>query len=77
MTININDRVRVMLTAQGAFQATTKYKQWGYTFAGPFKERDIFEVQLWELMKIFGPDLFNGCIVPFEGNIIEVVEEAS
>lgn len=77
MRININASVRVTLTAQGAFQVTKQYKQWGYTFTGPFKEGDVFEVQLWELMKIFGPALFNGCLVPFEANVIEVVEEAS
>lgn len=77
MKININASARVTLTAQGAFHVTKQYKQWGYTFAGPFKEGDVFEAQLWELMKIFGHCLFNGCLVPFDGNVVEVVEEVS
>lgn len=66
LAINLNVYVEVELTDTGK-------KIWiEYPFAHPPRiEAAPRDLQLWELMKIFGPHIFNGMLeVPFVGNTI-------
>jgi len=73
---NINSNVWVKLTPKGH----DIYKKfWSEALKGSTIENAIpvlhtddrgwTEFQMWDLMCIFGPHLYNGCIVPFETNI--------
>ena len=78
LKFNINEEVKVKLTARG------REIWWAYTEANrPFDPtRAVLQMkedvegwstwQLWELMRIFGPHMFNGCIIPFEDNVIQI-----
>lgn len=73
---NINNKVRVKLTEEGhrilkrnhdRFWRLLEPKQ-GYD--PPVEDKNGFsDWQMWELMREFGPDLYNGCKVPFETTI--------
>jgi len=73
---NINSNVYVKLTPKGH----ELYKKfWEEVFkdsetkhTAPVIHTDAegwTEFQMWDLMSIFGPHLYNGCNVPFETNI--------
>lgn len=69
MDININDPVKVKLTATGhkilnelTYITVLKEDKEGWS-----------EWQLWELMQVFGPHLALGNSVPFENNILRIV----
>lgn len=72
MKLNINDRVRVRLTEAGRKHLKTLNDK------NPYKIRvkgDLYgwsEWHLWELMQIFGSEIYMGCDVPFEV-VIEVI----
>ena len=79
MILNLNKNVQVILTKKGAkilnqynenirkvLNNTTFYKYYPITYI----EGDTYENMLWEIMRIFGNDLFNGCETPFKNNEI-------
>lgn len=69
MTINLNDRVRVRLTAYGKRIARNQFSRSEYCAPGTLC------VQLWRLMQVFGPMLRIGMHhVPFANNEITVEE---
>jgi hypothetical protein len=76
MTFNANDYVFVKLTDRGRKILKENHEK---LFAGPkatlypYREPETCaefsgycKFQLWELMREFGPYLYNGCEVPFE-----------
>lgn len=77
---NINDHVKVKLTEKGRDIYYHRYDDWFGQFPNsdyvpiasyPEVDEDGYtEIQLWHLMEIFGPYLYNGCNVPFEDNNI-------
>lgn len=80
---NINDHVKVKLND---FGKTIYYHQFdrfndmcGKIMIEPkypeVDEEGFTEMQLWQLMNIYGPHLANGCNVPFEGCVIYVRDE--
>ena len=75
MKINMNDSVRVTLTATGA-QVYNKYLS-QFTFSGRREpnttEGYVLKTPLWDLMHIFGNSIYMGCNVPFEFNVLELV----
>ncbi len=64
--INLNVQVYVKLTEKGKEILSSK------EFVSHFTpdHEGYYKFQLWELMQIFGKDLWNGCKVPFENNEI-------
>lgn len=73
--MNLNDRVKVVLTSKGAevwneYYASTpaKYKP------NCRKEGDALTDQLWGLMQIFGSSVSLGCISPFKDCEMEIVK---
>jgi hypothetical protein len=83
---NVNDKVRVRLTARGREilrqQREELYRGIGKKpppHAGPKEDADGWsEWQLWELMDAFGHHVHLGCDVPFETTIdIPAIEPAT
>ena len=82
--ININDYVKVKLTDSGKDIFYHQYdrvnEQYGKELLKPYypeEDSDGFvEIQLWQLMQIYGPYMFNviGC-VPFKRNDIYFDDE--
>lgn len=76
-TLNINNYVRIKLTKFGIEKLKKNHEDLRKKFptvgefTPPKVDKDGFcEMQLWEVMNIFGEDLFNGSInLPFETNI--------
>ncbi|TLX15987.1 hypothetical protein [Rhizobium sp. MHM7A] len=69
--MNINTKVRVKLTKEAKEILSRKDL---YELANS----DVFETELWYLMKVFGPHLYQGMTFNlFEGNEIEFIEEPS
>ena len=69
---NINREVKVLLTPFGEHIVRTKYGDRYYEELIE-KRRDkngYVSFQLWTLMQDFGPHMQNGCIIPFNANII-------
>lgn len=73
MKFNINHKVKVRLTDIGRTIHRKDFDQLGMkslNYAPPEEDsRGWSEWQLWELMRLFGPHLYNGCCVPFETEI--------
>lgn len=69
MKININDKVRVKLTPHGEIILAMD------EYASDKPDADgVLETQFWELMRVFGPVMYNGNPnLPFENNVIELV----
>jgi hypothetical protein len=72
---NTNCKVWVRLTAKGKEvynKHWDKYIRWANITAPELKpDKDGWvEFQLWDLMNIFGESHYNGCDIPFEGNVI-------
>ena len=64
MKFNINNLVKVKLTDQG------KRILGNIPLSLPEEDESGWsEWQLWHLMSVFGNDIYNGCILPFEINI--------
>ena len=85
VTVNINDQVYVTLTPEGERILQAEYEKNIIQVRNVFKNaRELVEKQhksgdrycfsLWELCSIFGPHLYNGCKIPFEKNLLEIVE---
>lgn len=76
MNININDTVTVGLTPYGVKVVKEYYAKYGIAAhdISRLHETDeyvTYQSELWELMQIFGPCLYMGCIsMPFVDNII-------
>jgi hypothetical protein len=76
--INLNDTVKVILTTAGEARYS-KYMHEIKERCGLVEMHDTRPAnrdgkrsfQLWELMHIFGQQLFNGCEVPFIGCALE------
>lgn len=67
--INLNSRVRVKLTKHGKIIL----EMYEYTTEKPDAEGFI-EMHLWELMRVFGPVMFNGNPnLPFENMNVELL----
>lgn len=78
MIIDANDIVKVTLTEAGARIFNAQYHgtaiPWKYRPAHKYGG-DTLEVELWSLMKTFGPHIYMGMPeVPFLKNKIEVVK---
>lgn len=73
--INLNDQFRATLTATGAKLRNEFYEDMRITYPSVAPKRneagDVVVEQLWEMMRIYGPAMFNGMgEVPFEKNQI-------
>jgi len=73
-TINLNDRVKVTLTAKGA-QIITEYyadmhKDYPLIAAKKFKEGDVLEEQLYYIMYMYGSSMYAGAENVFVDNQI-------
>lgn len=73
---NVNEKVRVKLTARGRELHRKNHEGFwqGSGFAPgyepvPEDAAGWSEWQLWELMREYGPHMYNGCKVPFETTI--------
>ena len=67
--LNLNTRVTVFV------KDNHKHKLPSY-FAGSNKNKDgSYSTELWDIMYIFGKDLYNGCDVPFIMNEIIIPAE--
>jgi hypothetical protein len=68
MKFNINEKVKVKLTPKGNGILRDK----GENPNDLMKDENGFvEFQLWELMNLFGQQMYNGCTnIPFETTII-------
>lgn len=67
MIININDKVRVRLTEHGR-------DIWEVSSSHHVRPPIEVEIQLWLLIKLFGPFLDMGCDLIFQENKIELLE---
>jgi hypothetical protein len=83
MKFNINDSVRVKLTDHGRDiwyhrndELNKKFNLHPPLSSGyPLEVDGWFEEQLWVIMNVFGPHLYNGCKQVFEKNVMEILEE--
>ena len=64
--LNINDKVTVTLSKAGANVYNDHSKHRPTTL----QEGDQLELQLWEIMAIFGNGICWGCDSPFKGDIV-------
>ncbi len=80
--ININITTRVVLTEYGAKVINQYNKEYHISddkdfdekiFPTNYKEDDVIERALWELMMIFGPRITQGGPIPFMSNNITLI----
>lgn len=69
MKINVNDTCRVKLTPAGL----KRYFEYN-AGCGPVVVNSEITIQLWELMRIFGPMISMGSQPSFINNTIEILE---
>lgn len=76
MQFNINNYVHIKMTQHGRdiyekywTDLMSGYKDWQYN---PKKESvdGWSKWQMWDVMRVFGEHMYNGCVMPFEANII-------
>jgi len=75
---NINNSVKVKLTEKGRTIYYNRDVELNKFYGKevikprlPKEDKDgYFQIQLWELMRLYGPHMFNGCEQPFETEII-------
>jgi hypothetical protein len=71
-TFNINNYVFVKLTPKGY----AIHREHWLPFAGdkympPSRDSGGYtKFQLWDLMQVFGTSIYNGCVMPFETEIV-------
>jgi hypothetical protein len=65
LSMNLNEMVSVILTESGA-KIYNKY----YSNIRGYSEGSELKIQLWELMAVFGPDLWIG--PPFRDNLVRM-----
>lgn len=70
-TININDRVRIKLTDKGRAQLNTVF---GQNFTDSNVKDGTIQLQLWEVMAVFGEKTCMGLQLCFDPTI-ELLEE--
>jgi hypothetical protein len=73
LTLNLNAACRVTLTDAGRRWYREHYTALGIErfIPDPIPE----EFTLWELMHVFGPHVYNGCVeIPFVDNQIELLD---
>jgi hypothetical protein len=76
MKFNINERVKVKLTAKGIEHLEKQHNKlveigYPYEFKLPQVDKDGYtEFQLHDLMQTFGKIMFPGCELPFKTDII-------
>ena len=69
--INMNNHFQLTLTARGAVVYNSYFHQFPADVRpAELAAGDVLEDSLWHLMHIFGPHMFNGCQIPFEGNVV-------
>lgn len=75
-TMNVNDAVRVRLTGKGRSILNRNGLSDRLLPGRSNEEKDGWSKwQLWDLMSVFGFNVYNGCTMPFETTIeVEVVE---
>ena len=71
--INLNEQFFVTLTAKGAEILNAKWAD-RPEFATHY-EYEVVRMQLWELFGVFGAHIYNGCTIPFVGNVITPANE--
>lgn len=70
LDFNVNHYVRVKLTSVGWELVKNHWVQFGLAAPKPTMDTGGWtRWQLWDLMNIFGPHLYNGCEMPFETTI--------
>ncbi len=70
-TFNMNDEVAVKLTEHGENILNRFYEN--LTYERPqINSKKVFKTELWNLFRIFGPELWHGCEIPFKNNIIQI-----
>jgi hypothetical protein len=72
---NINDYVKVRLTDKGMKVLADHYGGEIPEWFVNYMEDGWTKFQLWDLASIFGENLYNGCTLPFETNILIEVKE--
>ena len=72
--VNINVTVWVKLTDEGKKLLREHYESHRINASKVPKlyRKGKVSFQLWDLMHIFGPNLYNGCTVPFVNNEISI-----
>lgn len=76
--VNINQIVYAKLTNAGRQihkshydKMLGAYKSYVYESYRPKEDKEGFsKFHLWDLMRIFGPYLYDGCLLPFESDFI-------
>jgi len=69
---NINREVKIKLTAHGKKLLEDYYFDCGINKEDITKTPDAkgkYTFQMWEVMNIFGPSVWNGCVMPFDADI--------
>ena len=74
MIINLNDTVKVKLTAVG-LQYLIDTDSIYLKISNYNKKTGWITTQLWQLMQEFGGAIYMGCHAPFEKNDIELIED--
>jgi len=78
---NMNASAEVILTKTGADvlnKFNKRYLQYDASHLlniKTYKEDDVYSSPLWEIMQIFGPEIYMGCDVPFKDNNIKITNE--
>lgn len=76
MLVNINQICKVVLTHQGALTYNDYYNKIDpyQKYHSTLYENSTLHTPLWDLMNIFGQQLFQGSYVQFVDNVIEIPE---
>ena len=77
MMHNMNNTAEVVLTKRGAQILNDSDERFIFvhTHNGPYSEGETFSSELWNIMRIFGNYLYNGCDIPFVSNNILIKED--
>lgn len=75
---NINKQVKVKLTEFGVCIFNKHYERWGIKAPKLNIDDDgYFSFQMWDLMQIFGNEIYMGNEVPFETTVLIEMEETN
>lgn len=72
LSININDRVSVELTAKGLEVLAKYWGQFGTSLPKKDLDGSTYTTQFWNLMEIFGPMTSHGSKQLFQHNLLTV-----
>jgi hypothetical protein len=80
ITINLNTIFEVELTKVGReiyvnhlndyAKNSSEYKKYYDAKIAELYNNPHIQLELWHLMNIFGPHMYNGCDIPFKNNIL-------